>query len=111
MLKQGATTEIVFRIFENDGFTPKTLDPSMRIKAVICNSHNMVKYQGSSPNDIKQVETGVYSLLLSNSVTKNFSGDMRMEIAVYSADSVLICKERTEMYWQPYVIGNRIYED
>lgn len=111
MLKQGATTEIIFRLFENDGITPKALDPSMRIKVIICNSHNMIKYQGSSPDDIKLIETGVYSLTLPNSVTKNFCGDLRIEIAVYSADAVLICKERVEMYWQPYVIGSRVYED
>lgn len=111
MLKQGATTEIIFRLFENDGITPKVLEPSMRIKVILCNSHNMVKHQGSSPDDIKQIEAGVYSLTLSNSVTKNFGGDLRMEIAVYSADAVLICKERVEMYWQPYVIGSRVYED
>lgn len=111
MLKQGATTEIIFRLFENDGITPKALEPSMRIKVILCNSHNMVKHQGGSPDDIKQIEAGVYSLTLANSVTKNFSGDLRMEIAVYSADAVLICKERVETHWQPYVIGSRVYED
>lgn len=111
MLKQGATTEIIFWLFENDGITPKALEPSMRIKVILCNSHNMVKYQGSYPDDIKLIETGVYSLTLPNNVTKNFSGDLRMEIAVYSADAVLICKERVEMYWQPYAIGSKVYED
>lgn len=111
MLKQGATTDIIFRIFENDGITPKALDSSTRVKIIICNSHNMVKYQGNYPDDIKVVEASVYSLTLPNSVTKNFSGDLRMEIAIYYADAVLICKERVEMFWKPYVIGNKIYED
>lgn len=102
---------MIFRIFENNGFTPKTLDPHLRIKAVIYNSHNMVKFEGNYPDGIKLIDNGVYSLLLSNCITKHFSGDLKIEIAIYSSDMALICKEKTEMHWEPYVIGSRIYED
>lgn len=111
MLKQGETTQIIFRIFKNDGFTPKGLDTSMKLKVVIYNSHHTVKFQGNYPQQITQVGVGVYQLSLPNSITRHFCGELKMEIAVYSEDMVLIGKEKVEMLWQKYVIGGRVYED